>query len=287
MATHPARQLWWTLEALHAVTYFAPGVKRTGEAVGLKGFWMTYFAFRAAPMGPVPPDVVVATFAGFHPAMVRRALPDAWLFSTPSACLNARVEVSAGALREAGVVPAAAVTAVDHLAPIVRRLDLTGRPLAAANVGLPLPDDPVEALWQLATTFREHRGDGHVAALVALGISGLEAHVLQTLAKNLQVDVMLAARGWSRADWDAAGHRLRDRGLLTAGAQPTLTEAGRSLIDRIEDCTDERAWTGGLSTLGADGVATIVDAMRRSVKAIVDSGMLPFPNPMGAPDPTR
>ncbi|MGH9138669.1 MAG: SCO6745 family protein, partial [Acidimicrobiales bacterium] len=98
--THPARRVWSTLETLHAMCYFAPGVKEAGQAVGLKGFWMTYFAFRAAPLGPVGPDAVVATFAGFHPDMVRRALPDAWSFSTPPACLEARLAVSSAALRE-------------------------------------------------------------------------------------------------------------------------------------------------------------------------------------------
>jgi hypothetical protein len=80
---HPARRLWATLETLHDVTYFADGVRPAGVALGLKGFWMTYFAFRAAPLGPVPAAVVIAAFGGFRPAMVARALPDAWSRTTP------------------------------------------------------------------------------------------------------------------------------------------------------------------------------------------------------------
>ena len=68
---------------------------------------MTYFAWRAAPLGPVPAAPVVAMFAGFHPGTVARALPDAWSRTTPQACLEARAAVSAAALREAGADPEA------------------------------------------------------------------------------------------------------------------------------------------------------------------------------------
>src|SRR3712207_7111488 len=41
-------------------------------AAGLRGGWMSYFACRAAPLGPVPAAVVVATFYNFAPPMVDR-----------------------------------------------------------------------------------------------------------------------------------------------------------------------------------------------------------------------
>jgi hypothetical protein len=94
---HPARRLWAALETLHDVTYFAEGVRPAGIALGLRGFWMTYFAFRAAPLGTVPAGPVVAAFAGFQPVMVAKALPDAWSRTTPQACLDARATVSAAA----------------------------------------------------------------------------------------------------------------------------------------------------------------------------------------------
>ena len=81
--THPARRLWATVETLHDVTYFAEGVRAAGIGLGLRGYWMTYFAFRAAPLGAVPAGPVVAAFAGFCPAMVAKALPDAWSRTTP------------------------------------------------------------------------------------------------------------------------------------------------------------------------------------------------------------
>jgi hypothetical protein len=280
---HAARRLWRSLETLHDVVYFAPGVRGTGIGLGLRGFWMTYFAFRAAPLGPVGPAAVVAAFAGFHPGMVARALPDAWSRVSPQVCLTARAEVAAAALRAAGVDPAACRVATGLLAPVAAAADATGRPLFAANAAVPLPDDPAAALWQVATTLREHRGDGHVAALVAAGVSGIEAHLLQVAAGRFPGEVIRLARGWAEQDWAAATARLRERGLLADGAAPLLTEPGRALLTGIETCTDDAAWAGGLAALGEPAVDEIVSMLRTSVDAVRASGMLPAVNPTGLP----
>ena len=223
MGTHPARRLWAVLETLHDVVYFADGVRAAGIALGLRGFWMTYFAFRAAPLGPVPAPPVVAAFAGFHPAMVAKALPDAWSHTTPAACIEARTAVSTAALRGVGVDPQACERAAGLLGPVATAADPTGRPLFAANAALALPGDAVGRLWQLATTLREHRGDGHIAALVSEGISGLEAHLLQVADGRFPDALIRQVRGWPAEDWATAAQALHGRGLLTAGSSPGLT----------------------------------------------------------------
>lgn len=281
MHTHPARRLWVTLETLHDVTYFAEGVRPAGIALGLRGFWMTYFAFRAAPLGPVPAAPVVAAFAGFCPAMVAKALPEAWSRTTPLACLQARADVSTAALREAGADPEACARAASLLGPVAAAADPTGRPLFAANAALPLPDDPVGRLWQVVTTLREHRGDGHVAALVTGGITGLEAHWLQLADGRFPEALIRQARGWPDEEWAAAAEALRSRGLLTPDATPTLTSAGHAVLAAIEAHTDERAWTGGLSLLGERGTEEVLELLRPSVRAVAASGMLPEINPAG------
>jgi hypothetical protein len=279
--THPARRLWATLETLHDVTYFAEGVRPAGIALGLRGFWMTYFAFRAAPLGAVPAGPVVAAFAGFCPAMVARALPDAWSRTTPPACLQARAGVSTTALREAGADPEACERAARLLGPVAAAADPTGRPLFAANAALQPPDDAVGRLWQLATTLREHRGDGHIAALVTEGITGLEAHWLQAADGRFPEALIRQARGWPDEEWAAAADALRSRGLLTANVTPTLTAAGHAVLAAIEAHTDERAWTGGLSLLGERGTEEVLELLRPSVRAVATSGMLPQINPAG------
>ena len=83
--------MWKLFEPLHAVTYFAEECIEEYSAAGLKGFWMGYFAGRAAPMGPVGPAVVGATFFSFNPDRVARALPDAWSFAATDRVLEARL----------------------------------------------------------------------------------------------------------------------------------------------------------------------------------------------------
>src|SRR6185312_12135998 len=164
-----ARRLWALGEPLHALVYFAEECQAAGERAGLTGFWQTYFALRAAPLGPVGPAVVTATFYNFAPAFVARRVPAVWAAVTPAGALEARLRGADAALRRvfgqewigsAEVAEAAKLTAVAAAA-----VDLPGRPLAAANSAVPLPEEPHLLLWQSLTTLREHRGDGHVIAL--------------------------------------------------------------------------------------------------------------------------
>lgn len=285
MGTHPARRLWATLEVLHDVTYFAEGVRPAGTALGLKGFWQTYFAFRAAPLGPVPAGPVVAAFAGFSPAWVARALPDSWSRTTPQACIEARAAVSTAALEDTGVDPGACDRAASLLGPVAAAADPTGRPLFAANAAVEPPGDAIGRLWQLTTTLREHRGDGHIAALVSEGVTGLEAHLLQVANGRFPEAVIRQARGWTDEEWAAAATALRDRGLLAPdpapGSVPVLTPAGRAVLDTVEARTDERAWTGGLYRLGETGTDEVIALLAPSMRAVVASGMLPQVNPAG------
>ena len=94
-----SRVIWHHLEAINAVTYFSPECREAPALLGLRGFWMGYFACRAAPMGPVSAAVVAATFFNFHPARVRRAIPDAWSWASPGDLLEARAGAAAAALR--------------------------------------------------------------------------------------------------------------------------------------------------------------------------------------------
>jgi hypothetical protein len=93
-----ARRMWHLLEPYHATVYFAPEIIGAMRDVGLKGFWMGYFAGRSAPLGPVGPEVVTALFFGFHPSMVARALPDAWDLTSPEEVLAVRLAAVGAAL---------------------------------------------------------------------------------------------------------------------------------------------------------------------------------------------
>lgn len=174
-----ARARWRCLEPVHAVTYFASECRQHLDVVGRRGFWMGYFGARAAPLGSVGPGAVSAMFFNFHPSMVRRAIPDAWGYVPPSSILRARglgvVDVLTRILPDVG-------TRALSLVPLLQRMidgaDGSGRPLFSANRDLEPAADTVEVLWQACTALREHRGDGHVAALTASGLDGCEALVL-------------------------------------------------------------------------------------------------------------
>jgi hypothetical protein len=270
---HAARRLWTTLEPLHGVVYFTPDVRAAGKAIGLRGYWDTYFAFRAAPLGAVSAPGVVAMFAGFEPSMVARSLPSAWTRASPADCLAARSAVAGQVLRGIGVSESACAEAVSLLSPL--ELASTGRPLGTANFALPLPPDPVEALWQLATTMREHRGDGHVAALMSAGLSGLDALHLQLPVSKFDSEAIRQVRGWSPEAWAAAGESLVERGLLSPDG---LTAEGEALLDSVEKATDSLAWQGGA---WSEPVSAVVEVLASSVAAVWDSGLMPVANPIG------
>ncbi|MFE1952166.1 hypothetical protein ACFW9D_17090 [Streptomyces sp. NPDC059524] len=276
-----AREVWQKLEPLHAVTYFAPECVTAHREVGLRGFWMGYFGARAAPLGAVAAGVVEAAFFNFHPAMVRRAIPDAWGFAAPEAVLRARSTAAAEALRR---VAPAAVASAERINPLLERViaaaDGAGRPLFAANRDLALPDDPVGALWQHTTTLREHRGDGHVAALTAEGVSGCEAHVLFSACEGTDASILRDNRGWSKDEWQAATDRLAARALLDGEGRPTA--GGGALRDHVESRTDALA-VRPYEELGQRGFAQLQELLAPLAEQALASDTIPFPNPMGLP----
>ncbi|MFI9159246.1 hypothetical protein ACIGW6_17090 [Kitasatospora aureofaciens] len=275
---HPARALWRLFEPVYAVTFLQPESRAAFEAVGLDGGWRGYFAGRAAPLGAVDAPPVIAAFFSFAPALVEGALPQVWTHASPEQALAARTEGSAAALTrllapvESGRVEAAAAA----LEEAVARLDCAGRVLAAANAALPAPTGPYGRLWQAASVLREHRGDGHVAALVAAGLDGCEAPVLHC-ALDARREVLQPMRGWTDEEWEAAAARLVERGWLTA--QGAVTELGRSRHRSIEAATDlaaGRAWEGR-----PDGELDHLAATLRPIAAICRDRM-PV-NPLGMP----
>ncbi len=278
-----ARAIWQRIETLHAVTYFAPESIEAAKRAGLRGFWMGYFGFRASPLGPVPAAVIEATFANFHPSMVRRAVPDAWSFADPAELLSVRATAAAAALRRlAPSVDGVAAEAVPLLDAVITAADATGRPLFAANRDVPSPADPVEALWQSCTSLREHRGDGHVAALVAAGVDGCEAHLLFVADREISPGVHFDHRGWTEDDQSDALGRLRDRGLVVDDCV-VLTDAGRRLRSDVEAATDAAAAVPFDAALSEAERERLMELLTTPAVEVARSGVLPYPNPMGLP----
>jgi hypothetical protein len=242
--TTTARRMFELLEPICLVTFMADECNQEMAALGHRTYWDGYFAGRAAPLGRVPAEVVDAAFYSFADGEVARHIPSAWETIPPEASLAGRMRGSAASLgRILG----------DELAGspgLVRAADLTtraatsapteGRVMYAAMRTIPVPSDPVTRLWHSATMLREHRCDGHVAALVGAGIGRTESHVLSALDMGIHPPESFGRiHHLPRQRLAEVMDGLRERGLVDADGY--FTDAGRETKRRIEDLTDELA----------------------------------------------
>jgi hypothetical protein len=276
------------VESVHAVTYFAPACRAALREAGLRGFWSGYFAARAAPLGRVGPGPVTAAFYNFHPRMAAASVPACWDAVAPETLWRVRAIAAAEALNE--VCSVEARSALVAALPLLRRAaagcECDGRVMAAANrplwtvIAPALGTGGLGEAWQACTTLREHRGDGHVAALLANGVSGVEAHLLVAGTKAVPAELLRDNRGWSEGEWEAATATLAARGLLHGDGR--ATDNGRTLHGQVEDLTDrlaEPAYAG----LSDGALEELRGALAACAAGVAASGLVPFPNPMGLP----
>lgn len=280
---HPQtiRRLWQLTEPLHAVCYFSPEPVQALRDSGFRGYWMGYFAQRSAPLGAVPPEVVEALFFNFSAEHVRASLPAAWDFAAPAAALEARLTGSVAALRRIlgeEADPDDIARVADLLGRAVAETSRAGHALFAANAALPTPEDPLGALWQATTSLREHRGDGHIAVLVAEGLTGSQAHVLQSLTSTIPRETFRYARKLEDDAWADALGALHDSGLVDDAGR--ITDAGTRLKAHIEARTDALAGTA-YASLSPDDVSEVLTLTQPWARAVVASGEIPAQSPMG------
>ncbi|MEU1479660.1 hypothetical protein [Streptomyces sp. NPDC005760] len=276
------RRLWHLLEPLHAVVYYAPEVFEEAAALGYdtKERWPSYFPLRAAPLGPVGAERVASAFYSFSPRMVAEHIDTAWARAEPGAVLAARLRgidrsyrvlfgdrVDSPELAQAAALARCAAEAVNT----------AGRPLAAANAESPWPEAPHLQLWHAATILREHRGDGHIAALLVSGLDPVESLVSFAAIGAASVE-RFESRGWSAGEWQSARERLTARGLVDEHGE--ATDAGRDLRHRVEHHTDRLA-AAPWQSLGATGTARLADLLGDFWVAVLSSGLLPSETTLG------
>ncbi|MER5375005.1 hypothetical protein [Streptomyces sp. NPDC002553] len=276
------RQMWHLLEPLHAVLYYAPEVIEEVAALGYDTTerWPSYFALRAAPLGAPGARQVTSAFYSFSPRMVAEHIPAAWDVAAPDKVLAARTRGVDRAYR-ALLGDRTDRPDLAEAAALARRAaeaaHTEGRPLAAANAELPWSREPHLVLWQAATILREHRGDGHLAALLTAGLDPVEALVSFAAIGAAPAEVF-ASRGWSAHEWAAARERLVVRGLLDADGG--ATDAGRALRAEVERRTDELA-AAPWRALGAEDTARLADLLGPLWLEVLGSGMLPRETTLG------
>ncbi|MYY06058.1 MULTISPECIES: hypothetical protein [unclassified Streptomyces] len=276
------RQMWHLLEPLHAVLYYAPEAFEEAAALGyaVDERWPSYFAWRAAPLGEAGAGRVGETFFSFSPRMVGGHVPGIWSVASPGTVLAARGRAVDRAYRtllgEEAAAPGTAEAAA-LLRRVAEAADTADRPLAAANAALPWPDEPHLALWHAATVLREHRGDGHLAALVHAGLDPVESLVSFAAIGAARPEVF-ASRGWSEEEWRDALQRLEKRGLVAGDG--TATEAGRALRAEVERRTDEAA-ADPWRVLGEAERERLVALLGPLWVAAIGSGLLPSETTLG------
>jgi hypothetical protein len=238
-----ARRLFDLTEPICLVNFFADEPNEAMAQLGFDTYWDGYFAGRSAPLGRVPAEVVDAAFYSFGEGEVARHIPRVWEVTTPEAAHAARERGCVTALRRilgdlvgtpeleraAGLLAEASVSAPSQ-----------GRVMYAGLRSLPMPQEPVARLWHAANMLREHRGDGHVVALVAERLGGTEAHVLSALDMGIYpAESFGRIHHLPKARLAVVMDGLRDRGLLDASGR--MTADGRATKARVEALTDTLA----------------------------------------------
>ncbi|MFH8558693.1 SCO6745 family protein [Streptomyces celluloflavus] len=265
-------------DPVHLLCYFAPEADEEFTSAGLEPGHMGYFAGRVAALGRTSSAAVAALLYNFNPALIARYLPAAWDLAAPERVTEARLTAADRALRRVlgdEAVKSPEVAEAAGLARVAAEACAPeGRPLYAAHAELPWPQEPHLALWHALTLLREHRGDGHIAALVGHGVGAIAALVTDcATGKSLfSAQQVREHRDWSEADWDAEVTALTTAGLLdTAGR---LTEAGTRLRSRIEDATDAAA-APPYRALGAERAERLIALCEPLRDVVAASGELP------------
>jgi hypothetical protein len=264
------------VEPLHSHMYFAPEHDEGFSALGLKPGRMSYFAGRAAAMGAVGAGVVTATFYNFSPSLVAHMIPRAWTLASPEQVVEARWDIARASLTRLLGQDVLDSAEFAELAGLLREacdaLTPEGRPLYSGHADLGWPNDPLLDLWHAATLLREHRGDGHVAALLHADLNGLEALITHTATgRGFTLPAAMATRGWGEEEWTAESAALVERGLLDDGG---LTAEGKDLRARVEAETDVLSADPWL-LLGQERTARVIELGKGFARLLVAGGAFP------------
>jgi hypothetical protein len=268
----PARTLRDAVEPIATICFWAQPAYDAYAARGLD-FLQGYVWGRASVLGEPEGTVVASAFGVFEPGLIA-SLYDSGRATCGLAEMRLAKEAGAvAALREVLGAPDGLEVVVEGLRRGAAAADCTGRPMQAGLVALDWPADPLGQLWHACTILREHRGDGHLAACVAHGLTGLEANLLTELKVGWEPLAYTASRGWSPEAMDAGTAVLTTRGLVADGA---LTADGAALRDAIEDATD-RLVQPVVDAIG-DDLPGMLKFLNDWSQQIVDRGWFP-PDP--------
>jgi hypothetical protein len=273
--TQPALR---SIETAFSTSVLHPAVLQSLQDLGLDAHDVAdvNYLTRSAAMRTDNPAVVWSAFFNPNPESIYRLVPSSWAITTFDAVLAAQFD----ALDEPFAKVAASMDAADvrELAVLCRTVteaanaNCEGRPLFAGLASLPLPADDHMMAWHAARLLREHRGDGHVALLVAEGLGRIDALVVHAALLPGFADGLRRSRRWTKDDWAASMTSLRARGWLTDDDEPTFTDEGRARREWIETRTNELAAVA-FDGIGNDGVDRLIELGRLYTAALETAGL--------------
>lgn len=233
VAPTPARRLRDALEPIATQGWWSRAAGGRLDALGVD-FFPGYVWGRAAALGEPAAAVVAATFGVFEPTVIG-AVHEAGVAAVPRVgILAARADGAAESI--AAVASAQECAAIaDPLLGVLDGVDGLGRPLFSALRALERPESAAGRLWRAAELVREHRGDGHLAVLVAAGLGAAEANVLTELWLGFGLGEYSGTRGFGPDALAGAVAELERRGWMSGDG---LTDAGREARAAIEASTD-------------------------------------------------
>ena len=286
MKTQIARAMFQVYEPIVLTGSGAPELQTICKQLGLSEHRMSYYAVRAAALGPVAAEVVSATFYHHTLEMVSPAIPLAWSIASPERIVAARFEAVDQALQRLlahQIESNEIVEAVELVREAMIGCSMAGRALFAAHSALPWPSEPHVALWHGLNLLREHRGEGHTIAVMAARLPPNQAAPMLIATTGEARD----GRSWRWPDdlWNQAVTALQERGWLNDAG--TLTDEGLAVRTRIEDETDSLA-LGPWLQLGKERTHRLWTLLRDLLQVILDrNGLARLRTPLGLSWPAQ
>jgi hypothetical protein len=273
--THPALR---SIETAFSASVLHPAVLKSLRDLGVEvnDVAEVNIVTRSAAMRTDNPEVVWSAFYNPHPATISQLIPSTWQRTTFDAVLAAQT----AALDEPFRTACSAMNGGDlhelanfcRIVVVAANANAEGRPLFAGLASLPLPAEDHLMVWHAARLLREHRGDGHIAALVVEGLGRIDALVTHAAMLPGFADGLRRSRRWSIEEWNASMESLRERGWLTDSSDPTFTDEGKARRQWIEDRTDLLA-AKPYEPIGAAGLERMIELGSAFTAALEAGGM--------------
>lgn len=264
----PARRLRDALEPIATQGWWSRCVADNMSALNLD-FFGAYVWGRAASLGTPSATTVVSAFGVFEPAFLSNIYLTTRDQVSRESILKAR---ATGASQAMSLVCSAeeALAIVEPLRQSMESVDGCARPLFSGLRELEMPSTPQGQLWRLAEMLREHRGDGHLAAVIAHGFTAMEINVITELWLGYDLGEYSGTRGYSKQVIEETMSSLHERGI-TDGQR--LTAFGHNVRSQIEHDTD-RTQDAIITTLGTS-ISDIINTANEISARVVNYPSFP------------